>query len=296
MNWLNSHRIEVGGSSVSYAALLAAMGTLFVGFLLASAITSRIRGRGDLEAGSTRWRATVGPVVGYVLRLLTVVSALQVAGVNIASLLAAGAVLAVGIGIAMQKVAENFVSGVILLAERTIREGDIIEVEGRIAKVRHIGIRATIALTLDDEEIIVPNGILAQSAVKNLTLTEVVYRLRVRVGVAYATDVDHAARVMGEAAESLEWRDERRPPVVNVSEFGPASIDFEVSVWTRDVWGMRRGQSELRKAIWRALREADIEIPVTQPDVRVDKLGPRSETLAGRPAGGREGPPPPAVP
>jgi small-conductance mechanosensitive channel len=210
-------------------------------------------------------------ITSYAVRVVTVVIALQVAGVNLASVLAAGAVVAVGIGIAMQKVAENFVSGIILFAEHSIREGDIIEFEGRIVKVQHMGIRATIALTLDDEEIIVPNSILAQSAVKNLTLTEVVHRLRVKIGVDYATDVDHAAEVLRVAATAVPWRDSSRDPIVLLLDLGESSIDFEVSVWTEDAWALRRHQSELRKALWRAFRDNNIAIPFPQLDVHFPK-------------------------
>lgn len=267
MNWLNGHHLNVGATSVSYAALLVALAVMVVGFLLASKTSSRVRSLGGNVGAHLRWRAVTAQVVGYALRLATVAVALQVTGIDVASVLAAGAVLAVGIGIAMQKVAENFVSGIILFAERSIREGDIIEFEGRVAKVQHMGIRATIALTLDDEEIIVPNSILAQSAVKNLTLTEVVYRLRMKIGVSYASDVDRATEVLEGAATTVSWREPSRAPVVLLVDFGASSIDFEVSVWTRDVWALRRGQSELRKAMWRALRDAGISIPFPQLDV-----------------------------
>lgn len=269
MSWLNSHRLTIGGASVSYAAFLVALLVIFGGFLVASKVTKRIRTIGA-ESGP-RWRPVVAQIVGYLLRFATVSVALQVTGIDIASVLAAGAVVAVGIGIAMQKVAENFVSGIILFAEHSIREGDIIEFEGRIVKVQHMGIRATIALTLDDEEIIVPNSILAQSAVKNLTLTEVVHRLRVKIGVDYATDVDHAAEVLRVAATAVPWRDSSRDPIVLLLDLGESSIDFEVSVWTEDAWALRRHQSELRKALWRAFRDNNIAIPFPQLDVHFPK-------------------------
>lgn len=269
------HSLEIGGASLSVAALLTALGIILVGFLVAAKVASAIRGARrpvpDPQANPTlRWRTIMSRVVGYTLRGLAVVVALQVAGVDLASVLAASAVVAVGVGIAMQKVAENFVSGIVLLAERSIRQGDIIEFEGHIAKVEQVGIRATIARTIDDEEIIVPNGILTQSPVKNLTLTEVVHRLRVRIGVAYGTDLDRAVEVLRQAAEGLEWRDQTRNPVVLLVDFGSSSVDFEASVWTRDVWGLRRGQSDLRRALWRALRAASITIPFPQVDVHFD--------------------------
>lgn len=283
MNWLNEHGLKIGATTVSYASLLIALAVVLIGFFVASQASARMRSFGGGDA-HLRARAFAAQVVGHLLRITTIAVALQVTGIDIASVLAAGAVLAVGIGIAMQKVAENFISGVILSVERSIREGDVIEFDGRLAKVRQIGIRATIAITLDDEEIIVPNSMLAQSAVKNLTLTDLSYRLRVSVGVAYGTDVDRAAEVLEKAAVSVGWREPSRHPVVLLTDFGASSIDFEVSIWTTDAWTVRRGQSELRKALWRALRDAGIEIPFPQIDVHfpdAKKGAPRAELVAG---------------
>jgi potassium-dependent mechanosensitive channel len=270
VTWLSAHHVDIGGIRVSLASLLVAVGIIIAGFVIASKLSARVRGETENGSARVRWRGTLAKVTGYAIRVVAVAIALQVTGVDIGNVLAAGAVVAVGIGIAMQKVAENFVSGVILMAERSIREGDIIEFDGRVARVRHVGIRATIALTLDEEEIIVPNSILAQSAVKNLTLTDAVYRLRVRVGVSYSSDLALVERVLRAAAESVEWRDEARAPIVLLADFASSSVDFEVSVWTRDVWGMRRGQSELRKAVWQALQGAAITIPFPQVDVHFD--------------------------
>jgi small-conductance mechanosensitive channel len=270
MDWLETHQVTVGNTEVGYASLILATFVILAGFFFASRIGKRIRAFGG-EKGP-RWREVAAQAAGYLIRFITIAGALQLTGIDIASVLAASAVLAVGIGIAMQKVAENFVSGIILFAERSIREGDVIEFDGRLARVRHVGIRATIARTLDDEEIIVPNSMLAQSAVKNLTLSDSLHRLSVGIGVAYANDADHAVAVLHKAAEALTWRDPARDPVVMLVDFGDSSLDFEVSIWTRDVWAMRRGQSDLRLALWRALRDARIESPFPQLDVHLDRI------------------------
>lgn len=277
MDWLSSlssYSIDLAGVRVSLASLAVALGIIVVGFVVASKLARRVRGENAAGTSGTHWRALLAKMTSYAIRVATVVMALQIAGVNLASVIAASAVVAVGVGIAMQKVAENFVSGAILMAERSIREGDIIEFEGRIGRVVYIGIRATIALTIDDEEIIVPNSVLTQAAVKNLTLTESVYRLRVRVGVSYATDLALAEATLQAAADAIEWRVQERPPIVLLTDFGPSSVDFEVSVWTGDVWRMRLGQSELRKAIWHALKAASIDIPFPQMHVHLEGTPP----------------------
>lgn len=281
LNWLTGYQFEVGGSRVSVASIVVALVILVAGFAVASRVARKVRGEALSDHWGTRWRGTAAQVTSYAIRITALAVGLQIAGVNIASLLAAGAVVAVGIGIAMQKVVENFVSGVILMAERSIREGDIVEFDGHIARVRHVGIRATIAQTLDDEEIIVPNSILSQSSVKNLTLTDPIYRLRVTVGLAYSTDLALAEKVLRTAAEQLNWRDQTRAPIILLVDFGSSSVDFEVSVWTRDVWGLRRGQSELRKAIWWALKGANITIAFPQLDVHFDVPRESQSTLRG---------------
>lgn len=283
METLLAGDIVVGGARLSTASLVTGLAIVLLGFLLASWLSSRIRG--DAATSGRRWRATLGQVVAYALRGLVVAIGLQVAGLDIGTVLAAGAVLAVGVGIAMQDVAVNFVSGVILLAERSIREGDIVEFDGRIARVRVMGLRATIAQALDGEEIIVPNSMLTQSAVKNLTLSEHSYRLRVRVGVSYGADLAVAERAPLEASQAMTWRDAEPEPLVLLTDFGSSSVDFEVNVWTRDVWGMRKRQSELRKAIWEALKAANVAIPFPQLDVHIDApIAARTETVMERDA------------
>ncbi|MFO0679941.1 MAG: mechanosensitive ion channel [Polyangiaceae bacterium] len=284
MNWFTSPSFHVAGESVSLRALVLSLVVLFLGFVAASNVGSRIRRWSDGRPETHRWRTTFAQIVGHGIRLISIVLALQVSGINVASLLAAGAVVAVGVGIAMQKVAENFVSGIILVAERSIREGDVIEFEGRVARVQQMGIRSTIAQTLDDEEIIVPNSLLTQSAVKNFTLTDLTYRLRVRVGVDYGSDVDRVVDILTAVAEAIPWRVQAKPPVVVFSDFAPSSLDFEVSVWTHDPWTMRRGQSALRREIWSAFRSEGIRIPFPQLDIHVDRddaLGGKAPTPAG---------------
>lgn len=269
MNWFTQYTIEIGKARVSLGSLLIALGILVLGSLLAGRLSRRVQG--PARQAPHPWRATAARITGYAIRVVSVTIALQITGIDVASLLAASAVIAVGVGIALQKVAENFVSGVILLAERTIRVGDVLEVEGRLARVREMGIRATIAETLDGEEIIVPNSILTQSTVKNLTLHEHMCRVRVRVGVAYGSDPDHVRRTLTAAATAVPWRVPLHEPLVQLVDFAASSVDYEISVWTTRVWEIRTMESELREALWKAIRAGDISIPFPQVDVHMTR-------------------------
>jgi small-conductance mechanosensitive channel len=223
-------------------------------------------------------------LIHYAVMTVGLGIALQTIGFNLGALFAAGAFFAVAIGFAMQNVAQNFVSGVILLAERTIKNDDVLEVEGRVVRVTKMGLRATVARTRDEEDIIIPNSILAQNAVTNYTLRDPVYRLKAFVGVAYGSDMAKVMSTLRTAATGITERMEGRDPQVLLTDFGSHSVNFEVQVWIDDPWRARGALSSLNEAIWWALKDTDITIAFPQVDVHIDP--PVMETLrALRPAG-----------
>jgi small-conductance mechanosensitive channel len=177
----------------------------------------------------------------------------------------------------MQNIAQNFVSGVILLLERSIKPGDVLKVEDRFVKVMRMGIRATIARTLDEEEIIVPNSAIVQSTVTNYTLRDSLYRLRCQVGVIYGSDMGLVRRTLEGVAQHVEWRNNTMEPVILLTDFGSSSVDFEISVWIDDPWNVRRARSKLNEAIWWALKDAGVIIAFPQLDVHLDP--PVAESL-----------------
>ena len=178
----------VGGTRVT-------LGGLLLLFLIAAAtlgfswLLQRLIARGARVVGARPGPvAVVQRLTHYVVLAVGLGVGLDTLGINLGTLFAAGAIFAIGLGFAMQNIAQNFVSGVILLIEQSIKPGDVMEVEGRFVRVREMGIRATIARTLDDEEIIIPNATIVQSTVKNYTLQDSIYRLRATVGVVYDSD------------------------------------------------------------------------------------------------------------
>ena len=192
-------------------------------------------------------------------------------------MLAAGAVFAVGIGLALQDVAQNFISGAILIIDRSIRPGDVVELDGRVATVESMGLRATIVRTRDDERMIVPNRLLVQSVVKNLTLSDKAYRLRVGVGVAYGSKLARVREILVRVGDEAAFRDREHAPVVLLTSFGSSSIDYELSVWSADPWRAPIHQSELREAIFSAFQDAGVVIAFPQLDVH---LQPAPQALA----------------
>jgi potassium efflux system protein len=267
---LNARLVTISGSEVTPSTI-----AVFVLIVAVSWGLSRLARR--TTARSLRVRQVDAGTVAITQRLLHygvmavgLAVALDNLGVNLAALFAAGAVFAVGIGFAMQNIAQNFVSGLILLVERSIKPGDVVEVEGRVVSVSHMGIRATVARTRAEEEIIIPNSLLVQSSVKNYTYQDSLYRLRTTVGVSYGSDVRRVLEVLEATAAGVDWRARSHDPVVILREFSDSAVTFDVSVWTNDPWAAPRALSTLNQAIWWALKEAGLTIAFPQLDVHFD--------------------------
>jgi len=276
VTWIGSAlKIElfrIAGTPVN-GATLAVFVLIFIATWLVSMAIRRtiLRGfgrRGVRDVGSV---AVTTRLVHYTIMLLGTGVAVNTLGIDLTALFAAGAVFAVALGFAMQNISQNFVSGVILMIERAIKPGDVLEVNGMIVKVLDMGIRTTIARTLDDEDIIIPNSILVQSVVKNHTLRDPLYRVRVPVGVTYGSDMRLVRTTLETTAREVDWRVAEREPVIMLRAFGNSSVDWEVSVWVDDPWVMQRGRSKLHEAIWWALKGAGITIAFPQLDLHLDE-------------------------
>jgi potassium efflux system protein len=255
---------------VTLAAVITAVVIVLLGRGLSGAVQGALgrawRQRGRRNEGNLH---ATSRLVHYVVMLVALALALETVGLSLNALFAAGAIFAIGIGFAVQNIAQNFVSGLILLFERTIKPGDVIEVEGTVVKVEELGIRTTLVRTRSDEEMIVPNGVLVQSTIKNFTLRDSLYRLRVAVGVPYDCDLRVVRATLERAAVAFSPRVEERAPAVLLTRFGDSSVNFDVSVWTDDPWAAGPLLSQLHESIWWALADVGIRIPFPQRDLLV---------------------------
>ncbi|NNM06551.1 MAG: mechanosensitive ion channel [Gemmatimonadetes bacterium] len=269
----NTNLFTLAGTEVNAVSivtfLLIILVAVWVSRLLRRITEKWLLARGVVEEGTV---ATAKKLLHYTVMLMGLGVAIQTIGINLGALFAAGAVVAVALGFAMQNILQNFVSGVILLAERSITESDVLEVDGRIVRVMKMGTRATVARTRDEEEIIIPNSSLVQSSVTNYTLADSLYRIRAQVGVAYGSDMDQVLDVLRRAGGSVQERVKGRDPVVLLLEFGNSSVDFEVSIWAEDPWLARVTRSALNMAIWRHLKDEGITIAFPQLDVHFDDV------------------------
>lgn len=271
INDVLQYTVTVGGQEVNVLGVILFIGIILVTWIVSRlvrrALRSTLERRGVDDPGTM---AVANRMLHYFIMAIGLLTGLAQIGINLSALFAAGAIFAVGIGFALQTLSENFVSGVILLVERSIKPGDILEVDGTVIRVQRMGIRTTLGRNRDDEEMIIPNATLVSNVVTNYTLQDSIIRLRATVGVAYESDMAQVRGVLESMAEGLEWRLSSHEPVVLLTEFGSSSVNFEVSVWVSDPWRAPRFRSQLMEGIWHALADQGITIAFPQVDVHFD--------------------------
>jgi potassium efflux system protein len=214
----------------------------------------------------------------YFTVLLGLLLAVNLLGINLTSLAVFAGALGVGIGFGLQNIANNFISGLILLAERPIRAGDWVTVGQYEGEITYIGIRSATVRTWDNQEVIIPNAELVSNAFTNWTRSDPVVRTVLQVGISYNDDPHEAARVIEEAVTMQPEVMLRPPPQVQLDNFGDSSVDFRV-IYYVDVgqFGRMDVKSKVMFAIWDALKEAKIEIPFPQRDVHIREIRPEGD-------------------
>jgi small-conductance mechanosensitive channel len=212
-------------------------------------------------------------VMGYALLALGFFISLQMVGVNLTSLSFLAGAVGVGFGFGLQNIISNFISGLIILAERPIAIGDRVEIGGVAGQVREISLRSTTVITNDNMAIIVPNADFITQRVTNWSYEDPRVRFRIPFGVAYGTDLPRLRTLMLEvAAEHPKALKEPAPELFFIG-FGDSSLNFELAVWsTESTTSPRRFRSDLFFAIEKKLRQSGIEIPFPQQDLHVRTL------------------------
>jgi small-conductance mechanosensitive channel len=272
------------GLPISLVQIFLLIALLMLVFWISSRTKRFLFNRFLVESGLDRsLQYAIAQITANVVLVVGVLVVLQNTGIHLEALTVFAGAIGVGIGFGLQNITSNFISGLVILAERPIAIGDRVEVAGVTGQVQQIRARSTVIVTNDNIATIVPNQKFIDSPVTNWTFGDPKVRFRIPVGVAYGTNVELVRRSLVEAANEVAQTLPDPPPSVFFVGFGDSALEFELVAWSNEMSHRpRRYRSDLNFAIEKKLREAGIEIPFPQREIRI-----REGALKMPPATGR---------
>ncbi|MEN3324865.1 mechanosensitive ion channel domain-containing protein [Mariniflexile soesokkakense] len=275
--FLNQHydfsdKISISVKDVLIIITVIFVTTLVLRFVL-KVITRKLpeddKGKFNVVFGYFRW----------LIYLLILLMTLHAVGVDVTAVFAASAALMIGIGLALQTLFQDIISGVFILVDQTVHVGDIIEIDGKVGRVEEIKLRTTRAVTIDNKVLIIPNHLYLENSLYNWTQNGADTRESVDVGVAYGSDVQLVKKLLIEAASSISSVLDKDDIAVRFTNFGDSSLDFKVVFTIADSFNANAIRSEVRFEIDRLFRENNISIPFPQRDIHIIQKPDQSVSL-----------------
>ena len=269
--------LKIGDYKISLYMAIKSLLYLVLAFWITAIISNfsdnRIRKIKHMRASS---RVLVQKIFQIIIYFLAFIITLNIIGIDLTSLTVLSGAMGIGLGFGLQKIASNFVSGLILLLERSLKPNDLVELEdGTFGYVRKSMSRATLIETIDGKEILVPNEDFITKQVINWTLSDPKARLTINFGVSYAADIEKARDLALESANNHPRTLPDPAPVCFLDNFGDSSVDFVMFIWIKNINdGFRNIKSEVMFDIWNKFKENDIEIPFPQRDLHIKSTAP----------------------
>jgi small-conductance mechanosensitive channel len=277
--------VTIGGATISLGVVFVFLAVFVIGYVLTRwtqrALQTMLLSRLDMDEGT---KSAIVTGTGYIGILVAFVAAVGAAGIDLSNLAIIFGALSVGIGFGMQSIVSNFVSGIIMLVERPIKEGDSIEVGGYAGIVDKISVRATRIQSFDHDDVIIPNSELIAGTVRNRTLTDRMTRIECSVGIAYDADVNAAFDILYAVARGHERTVEDPAPNVVMEQLGDSALMLRLYCFIDEVGKALSTRSEMYVEIVRRFGEAGIAIPYPQRDLHIVGALPEPRDASGKEA------------
>jgi len=275
INTLDSIGITTGENKISIWRTIKVIVLLGLFFWLASKISTYLHKQ--IQASHTiapSLRVLFSKISSFILYSAAILFALNTVGIDLTAFAVFTGALGVGLGFGLQKIISNFISGIILLLDKSLKPGDVIEVETgngiTYGWVEKLGLRYTSVTTRDGTETLIPNETFITNPVTNWSFSNSRVRRKMPIGIAYHTDVEKAKELCIEAAHSVDRGLESPEPVCQLRGFGDSSVDLEVRFWIGDPQrGVKNVESLVNLQIWKLFKANNIEIPFPQRDINL---------------------------
>lgn len=270
-----AYTLRFGEFNISLYQLTKSVFLLIVLISLASFISDlisrKINKLKDINPSNRNLLNQVSQIILYLFIFLVVINSL---GIDITTLTILSGAIGIGIGFGLQKIASNFISGLILLFEKSVEEGDLVELDGGIyGTVKKTRARYTLVETADGREVFIPNEDFITSKVVNWTYSNKTGRVTINVGVSYDCDLNLVKKLILEAATEHAFCSKKTPPNCFLEEFANSSINFILIFWIDDITkGRFEPRSDVLFSIWKKFKQHHIEIPFPQQDIRIKNL------------------------
>ena len=263
---LNYELLHLSSFVFTIGNLVALLLILAGAYLLLRLLTTVLRRSLSARSVPESRQDSFVQLTGYFVWTLGSILGLQSLGVNITFLMASSAALLIGIGLGLQNVFKDFVSGIIILLEGTVKAGDVVEINGWVLKVKEVSLRTSCVVTREDNVVIIPNHKFIEENVINWTHNATPSRFELNVGVDYASDIRKVERTLLACAQQHDDVLQADPhrPYVRLMNFGSSSLDFQLIFWSNNMFRIESAKSQLRFAIMDAFQEHNITIPFTQ--------------------------------
>lgn len=290
VNWLEplqkvltSISFYIGNIKVDIFKIGSAIIALFVLLWLVGSITrlldSIVNRRKDIPPSI---RVLIGKTTRLLLYISAILVTLKIAGFPLGALAVFSGALGLGLGFGLQKVISNLVSGVIILLDKSIKPGDVIEINGTYGWINTLRTRYVSVLTRDRKEILIPNEDFITNNVVNWSFSDTNVRIRANLGISYDTDVELAIKVCAEAAANIPRVLKYPAPRCLLIGFGDSSIDLQIRFWINDAnEGVANVRSQVLLEIWKAFRDQGIDIPFPQREITIKQANPEDTSGIG---------------
>lgn len=266
--------LTLGKYSLSVYQLLSSILVIFLGSMVIKLIRAFIYKSERIDVGK---KFAFSQILKYLIIFITALLAFRSIGLDVSPFLVGGGAILVGIGLGLQNLVLDFISGIIILLDRSVKVGDVVEIENVIGKVQQINIRTSTILTRDNKSMIIPNSILTKNKIVNMSYDDDVSGFGISIGVGYDSDVNMVIKLMEDAANDHPEVYHKSPAVARLTNFGDSALEFSLYFNTQFLFKAEAIKGDLRLEILDKFRENNIDIPFPIRTLYTPDIGKKAE-------------------